>query len=318
MGQPCQLPTRTSTVSLHHLQSQRGIVSAHSYPRCARRSALRPTSRHHLLGFINASPSTTAGDAVVTEGEVHLALRTSPTRHAALLAKMAFPLSPGAWQTALLPTCKLSSTPPCSSSMFKLTPQEFALGHITPLHNSSSLCQVNSCRPITFINTDCKVLYHEAERGAERLSKAMRACNAPFGRTEHMAQLPGRETGDGLYHTQLVAAKLALSCQQGGLVMTCGGHDMRTGGHGHDMCQWVRLLLEHTLVVVRTWAAHPLVWHAEIRQKLPTLPSSLPFRCRGVSAVMMMILHQVRYGRQDNHATNHVKCAKRARQSKRW
>jgi hypothetical protein len=31
---------------------------------------------------------------------------------------------------------------------------------------------------------------------------------------------------------------------------------------------------------------------------------------------MMMILHQMRHGRQDNHATNHVRCTKRARQGK--
>jgi hypothetical protein len=35
--------------------------------------------------------------------------------------------------------------------------------------------------------------------------------------------------------------------------------------------------------------------------------------------MMMMILHQVRHGRQDNHATNHIKCAEtsRAKQSRR-
>jgi hypothetical protein len=32
--------------------------------------------------------------------------------------------------------------------------------------------------------------------------------------------------------------------------------------------------------------------------------------------MMMMILHQMRHGRQDNHATNHVRCTKRARQGK--
>jgi hypothetical protein len=35
--------------------------------------------------------------------------------------------------------------------------------------------------------------------------------------------------------------------------------------------------------------------------------------------MMMMILHQVRHGRQDNHATNHVRCAEtsRSKQSRR-
>jgi hypothetical protein len=32
--------------------------------------------------------------------------------------------------------------------------------------------------------------------------------------------------------------------------------------------------------------------------------------------IVMMILHQMRHGRQDNHATNHVRCTKRARQGK--
>jgi hypothetical protein len=35
--------------------------------------------------------------------------------------------------------------------------------------------------------------------------------------------------------------------------------------------------------------------------------------------MMMMILHQVQHGRQDNHATNHVRCAEtsRAKQSRK-
>jgi hypothetical protein len=39
----------------------------------------------------------------------------------------------------------------------------------------------------------------------------------------------------------------------------------------------------------------------------------------GGTAMMMMIIHQVRHGRQDNHATNHVRCAEtsRAKQSTR-
>jgi hypothetical protein len=40
---------------------------------------------------------------------------------------------------------------------------------------------------------------------------------------------------------------------------------------------------------------------------------------RTISNVVMMILHQVRHGRQDNHATNHVRCAEtsRSKQSRR-
>jgi hypothetical protein len=30
----------------------------------------------------------------------------------------------------------------------------------------------------------------------------------------------------------------------------------------------------------------------------------------GAIVMMMMILHQMRHGRQDNHATNHVRCTK--------
>jgi hypothetical protein len=43
-----------------------------------------------------------------------------------------------------------------------------------------------------------------------------------------------------------------------------------------------------------------------------------PSKCglRAVSVMIMVILHQMRHGRQDNHATNHVKCTKRARQGK--
>jgi hypothetical protein len=35
--------------------------------------------------------------------------------------------------------------------------------------------------------------------------------------------------------------------------------------------------------------------------------------------MMMMILHQMRHGRQDNHATNHIRCtkARKAGQSRR-
>jgi hypothetical protein len=50
--------------------------------------------------------------------------------------------------------------------------------------------------------------------------------------------------------------------------------------------------------------------------KLAKFSHDLHFRCRArvLQEMMMMILHHIRHGRQDNHATNHVQ--KRARQGK--
>jgi hypothetical protein len=53
------------------------------------------------------------------------------------------------------------------------------------------------------------------------------------------------------------------------------------------------------------------VWSAVSRCLLSGSPSACPLCFNGTPPwVMMMILHQMRHGRQDNHATNHARCTK--------
>jgi hypothetical protein len=62
-------------------------------------------------------------------------------------------------------------------------------------------------------------------------------------------------------------------------------------------------------------------WHVlDIAGEMLNMPvGSSAWLCSYIAAGMMMILHQIRHGRQDNHATNHVRCAEtsRAKQSRR-
>jgi hypothetical protein len=98
--------------------------------------------------------------------------------------------------------------------MFQLqrTPCRFTVGRITPLHKGGPMCQASNYRPITLLNSDYKVL---ARVLAERFGKAMPACIG----VEQKAYLPGREIGDGVFHTQLVAANLSLLGQRGAVVL---------------------------------------------------------------------------------------------------
>jgi hypothetical protein len=62
----------------------------------------------------------------------------------------------------------------------------------------------------------------------------------------------------------------------------------------------------HTLVFI---AACSPVW--EVRHRICGLAcaNSMKKFSLGGGSFLMMLLHQVRHGRQDNHATNHVRCA---------
>jgi hypothetical protein len=140
---------------------------------------------------LGAAASKSAGVVVVTEGEVHLALRS----HRAP-GEVGFPLelwcmADGAWAPAL---ARLYT------AMFQLqrtSCQRFTLGRIMPLHKGGPMCQASTYRPITLLNSDFKVLAHVL---AERFGKVMPDCIG----VEQRAYLPGRDIGDGVFHTQLV------------------------------------------------------------------------------------------------------------------
>jgi hypothetical protein len=137
-------------------------------------------------GVLGAAASKSAGVAVVTEGEVRL---RAPGENG-------FPLelwcmADGAWA----PTLARFYT-----AMFQLhrtSCQRFTLGRIMPLHKGGPMCQASIYRPITLLNSDFKVL---ARVLAERFGKVMPACIG----VEQRAYLPGRDIGDGVFHTRLV------------------------------------------------------------------------------------------------------------------
>jgi hypothetical protein len=156
---------------------------------------LQDTACPAVLG---AAASESAGDAVVTLGEVRLALRSLPSHRAPGedgLTLELWRLADGAWVPVL---ARLYT------AMFQLqrTPCRFTLGRISPLHNGGPMCQASNYCPITMLNSDCKVL---ARVFAERFGKVMPACIG----VEQTAYLPGREIEDGDFHTQLVAANLS-------------------------------------------------------------------------------------------------------------
>jgi hypothetical protein len=108
---------------------------------------------------------------------------------------------------------------------------------------------------------------------------------------EQTVYLPGREIGDGAFHTQLVAANLSLLGQRGTVVLLdiAKAFDTidrafllaiveRCGG-GPGMHRWIHLLLQHTpaSVVVRGRAAAPVLWLAGVRQGCPLSPLLYPF-----------------------------------------
>jgi hypothetical protein len=143
---------------------------------------LQDTACPAVLG---AAASESAGYAVVTVGEVRLALRSLPSHRAPGedgLPLEFWRLADGAWAPVLALIY---------SAMFQLqrTPCRFTLGRITPLHKGGPMCQASNYRPITLLNNDYKVL---ARVPAERFGKAMPACIG----LEQTAYLPGREIGD--------------------------------------------------------------------------------------------------------------------------
>jgi hypothetical protein len=141
------------------------------------------------------------------------------------------------------------------------------------------MCQASNYRPITLPNSDYKVL---ARVLADRFGKVMPACIG----VEQTAHLPGREIGDGVFHTQLAAANLALLGPRGAVVLLDIAKAFDTidrafllatiercgGGPGMRRC--MHLLLQHTpaSVVVRGRAAAPVLWLASVRQGCPLSP----------------------------------------------
>jgi hypothetical protein len=134
-------------------------------------------------------------------------------------------------------------------------------------------------RPITLLNSDYKIL---ARVLARRFGMAMQSCIGP----EQTAYLPGREIGDGIFHSQLVATNLALMQQPGALVLLdiAKAFDTidrsflvaiicRCGG-SLGMCARVELLLGNTLAAAVVWgrAAVPQCWYAGVRQGCPRSP----------------------------------------------
>jgi hypothetical protein len=150
----------------------------------------------------------------------------------------------------------------------KRTPCHFTDDHITPLHKAGSMCQPSNFRPITLLNSDYKI---SARVLARRFGMAMQNCTWP----EQAASLPGREIGDGIFHSQLVASSLALMQQPGAVVLLDIAKAFDTIDHPFlvaiicrgGMCAWVELLLGNTLAaaVVRGRAAVPQCWYAGVR-----------------------------------------------------
>jgi hypothetical protein len=63
------------------------------------------------------------------------------------------------------------------------------------------MCQPSNFRPISLLNSDNKIL---ARVLAHHFGMAMQSCIGP----EQTAYLPGREIGDGIFHSQLAATNL--------------------------------------------------------------------------------------------------------------
>jgi hypothetical protein len=92
-------------------------------------------------GVLGAAASQSARDAVVTEGEVRLALRSLPS-HRALGED---DLSPELW-TAVLARLY------CAMFQIQCASCRFTLGCIKPLHKAGPVCQASNHYPITLLN----------------------------------------------------------------------------------------------------------------------------------------------------------------------
>jgi hypothetical protein len=166
---------------------------------------LQDTTCPAVLGVV---ASASAGDAVVTEGEMRLTQRSLPSHRAPGedgLPLELWRLADGAWASVL---ARLYS------AMFELqrTPCRFTLGRITPLHKGGTMFPASTYSPITLLDSDYKMLVRVLD---ERFGKVMPTCIG----VEQTAYLSFREVWDSIFHTQLVAASLSLLGQRGAVVL---------------------------------------------------------------------------------------------------
>jgi hypothetical protein len=158
-------------------------------------------------------------------------------------------------------------------------PRDFALGCVTPIYKAGDVSSAANYRPITLLNSDYKLL---AKVLAVRFGTAM----SPSTGSEQTAFLPGREIGEGIAATQLLAAELSAAGRPGAMLVLdiAKAYDtvgrgflvrvMRAQGASEGMIRWVTLLLSDPRAVARVGGcvSRPAIWRAGVRQGCPLSP----------------------------------------------
>jgi hypothetical protein len=216
-----------------------------------------------------------AGRQIIDVEEVQAALQSMPTGRAPGID--GFPLEvwkvgDGVWAPLLAKLFTAIGT-------VQNLPTDYTLGCVVPIHKSGDVTQVSRYRPITLLNADYKIL---ARVLANRFAAAMQSSIG----SEQTAFLPGREIGDNIMFTQLLAAALDATDLPAGLVSLDieQAYDsvdrealyaiMRAKGADDGMVQWVRLLLRDTRAMAKVSGhiSRPRTWKAGVRQGCPLSP----------------------------------------------
>ncbi len=229
----------------------------------------------HQRQAITPDDAQRAGRQVIDEAEVREALRKLPAGRAPGadgLPLEVWRVGDGVWAPLLT---KLYT----AMGMLEQLPSDYSVGCVVPIHKGGPVTDVARYRPITLLNADYKVL---ARLLADRYAPAMQGA---IGR-EQSAFLRGREIGDNIAFTQLLAAACDADGLPAGLVSLDieQAYDsvdrealyaiMRAKGADDGMVRWVRLLLHDTRAMARVSGStsRPRRWAAGVRQGCPLSP----------------------------------------------
>lgn len=229
----------------------------------------------HQRQSITPDDAQWAGRQIIDEEEVRGALRSLPTGRAPGadgLPLEVWRVGDGVWAPLL---AKLYT----AIGELERLPSDYSLGCVVPIHKGGAVTEVARYRPITLLNADYKVL---ARVLTDRYAPAMQGA---IGR-EQSAFLRGREIGDNIAYTQLLAAAVDAEGLPAGLVSLDieQAYDsvdrealyaiMHAKGADDGMVRWVRLLLHDTRAMARVSGStsRPRRWEAGVRQGCPLSP----------------------------------------------
>jgi exonuclease III len=251
-----------------------GVSHRRQVTQVAQQQVLAAIAQQQQQG-IKPEHAASAGRPIVDEAEVRWALGRLPrgrTPGTDGLPLEVWTIGDGVWAPLL---AKLFT----AIGEGHVKPPDFSLGCVVPIHKGGEVTQVSRYRPITLLNADYKIL---ARVLANRYAHAMQGA---IGR-EQTAFLPGREIGDNIAFTQLLAAALDAEDMPAGLVSLDieQAYDsvdrealyaiMQAKGADDGMIRWVRTLLDDTKATARVsgWVSRPRCWEAGVRQGCPLSP----------------------------------------------